>query len=63
MQSLPKFDPNAARRHFDSLTEAERVAAIRNMAAMGFGEYALASATGLSVEAVKALLSEKGPAA
>ena len=42
--------------HFLRLTPAEQRAAIRRMAASGFGIYVISSATGLSVEAVRLII-------
>lgn len=54
----PQVHDSQSRRHFDALTREEMEDAIRSMVAMGFGEYVLASATGLSVEAIRAVLAE-----
>ncbi|MEX2122384.1 MAG: hypothetical protein WD795_00695 [Woeseia sp.] len=48
-----------AREHFDSLTRAEVAEAVADMMALGFGEYTCASATGLSIEAVRQILAER----
>jgi hypothetical protein len=52
----PDRTDSAARRHFDCLSPEERVRAIRRMAAEGQGVYVMASATGLSVEAIRSIL-------
>jgi hypothetical protein len=46
----------AARRYFDSLSPEGQAAAIRRMRREGMGVYTLASATGLSIEAIRAIL-------
>jgi hypothetical protein len=48
-----------ARLHFTTLTNAEKVAAIRRLASSGQGQHTIAQATGLSVEAVRAVLTER----
>lgn len=48
-----------ARLHFNTLSYAEKVAAIGRLAASGQGEHTIAHATGLSVEALRAILTER----
>lgn len=46
-----------ARMHFHALDREEQAAAIRRLAASGQGDHTIAHATGLSVEAVRQLLT------
>jgi hypothetical protein len=46
-----------SRMHFHSLDHAEQAAAIRRLAALGQSEHTIASATGLSVEAIRQVLA------
>lgn len=48
-----------ARAEFDRLTRAEVAEAVRNMKVLGFGDYEVAAACRLSVEMVRAILSER----
>lgn len=47
-------------RNFLALSHADQLAAMKQLAASGMGEYAIAAATRLSVEEVRRIL--KGPA-
>jgi hypothetical protein len=51
-----------ARMHFHALDRDEQAAAIRRLAESGQGDHTIAHATGLSVEQVRGVLSEKGAA-
>lgn len=51
VQILPQTD--RSREYFDSLTRDEKVAAIRQLASQGFGDYDIAAATRLSVDAIR----------
>jgi hypothetical protein len=53
---------DSGRRHFRSLERHEQVHAIGGMWADGHTETTIATATGLSVEAVRAVLAEVSPA-
>ena len=48
-----------ARVEFMKLTREQVVEAVANMAGMGFSDYTIGSATGLSVESVRQLLGER----
>jgi enhancing lycopene biosynthesis protein 2 len=48
-----------ARLHFTVLSRAEQEAAIRRLAAAGQGEHTIAHATGLSIEEIRRVLTEK----
>ena len=52
-------DIPAERRHFHELDLAGRERAIRDLAAAGASDYAIATATGLSVEAVRSILQAR----
>ena len=43
---------------FHSLSREQQAEAIRRLATAGWSEYGIASATGLAVEAIRALLAE-----
>lgn len=47
-------------RHFHALTREQQAEAIRQLAAAGQSETAIASATGLSVEFVRHVIGERG---
>ena len=47
-----------ARQHWHELTEAEKRAAVRNMALFGHSPATISAATGLSIEAIRAILGE-----
>lgn len=48
-----------ARQHFDELSDEEKRQAIYNLADFGHGEYTIASASGISIEAVRQVLAER----
>lgn len=52
-----------ARQHWHELTAAEKRTAVWNMRDFGYGDHVIASATGLSVEAVREILAERREAA
>jgi hypothetical protein len=45
-------------QNFEALGHTDRIAAIKELARQGMGEYAIAAATRLSVEAVRRILRE-----
>jgi DNA-binding NarL/FixJ family response regulator len=47
-----------SRLHFHTLAPEERAAAIHRLSRAGYSDHGIAAATGLSVEAVRAALSE-----
>ena len=49
--------------YFRLLDRAEQEAAVRRLSASGMGDYGIAAATGLSVEAVRRVLAERAEAA
>lgn len=49
---------NAARIHFETLPDSEKRAAIGRLSKLGHSAWGIASATGLSVEAVRQLLQQ-----
>ena len=51
-----------ARLHFNTLSHAEKVAAIRRLSASGQTDSTIATATGLSVEMIRRLLMDQVPA-
>lgn len=51
---------NDARKHFDALSRDAKADAVRRMANDGHSDYAIAHATGVAVEQVRAILAEKG---
>lgn len=46
-------------QEFQQLSRAEVVQAVRDLAAMGFGDYSISHATGLSVEVVREFLARR----
>jgi 2-keto-3-deoxy-6-phosphogluconate aldolase len=44
-------------RHFQALNQPDQIAAIRQLATSGMGDYAIAAATRLSVEQVRSILT------
>lgn len=47
--------------HFLLLDHEEQVAAIQRLARSGMGDYTIAAATGLSVEAIRRIIGERKP--
>lgn len=56
--AAPTADVPAERRNFEALDIAGRKIAIRDLAAAGSSDYAIAAATRLSVEKVRRVLSD-----
>jgi hypothetical protein len=48
-----------ARQHYDDLTADEKIEAVCRMADSGYGDYSIASATGLAVEQIRRILGER----
>jgi hypothetical protein len=56
--SLDHYDRDRM-QNFESLDRQQQAQAIKNMAASGVGDHGIASATKLSVEAVRRVIGEK----